>query len=124
MPASPDRSHQATQHNRPPPLEDPVPGIPDQTAGRERAIPLKMIEGWTSRREANRQDPLRGEARPPLSSVSPFCAHQLELDPSLSPSLSLSSCESVFLAILSVEAILLHSWEFLEEKRGTGVTGI
>jgi hypothetical protein len=118
MPASPDRSHQASQHNRPPPLEDPVQGIPDQMAARERAVPLKMIKGWTSRREANHQDPLRGEARPSLLSDHHFALSSLSWIP-----FSLLSCESVLLAVLIVEAIWLHSRELLEEKRGTGVTG-
>jgi hypothetical protein len=40
------------KHNRPPPLEDPVPCFVDQTAVKERTVHLKMIEGQIDRREA------------------------------------------------------------------------
>jgi hypothetical protein len=84
-----------TWHNRPPPLEDLAPGIANQTVAKERAVPLKMIEGQTDRREANHQDPLRGEARAPLSSVSLFCAQLAQVG-----SFSLSLFRLVILCLL------------------------
>jgi hypothetical protein len=80
-----------TRRNKPPPLEDPVPGIVNQMAAKERAVHLKMIEGQADRREANRQNPLGGETYPPFLSVSPFCAL-----------LAQAGCDSVCLVILLI----------------------